>query len=135
MKRDEPIICPYCNAIAVLTTGAVIYPHRTDFVDKQFWICVPCNAWVGCHDNTASPLGRLANAELRAWKSKAHFAFDPLWKRRFVYGRWTKRMARDAGYVWLAEQLGIKLINCHIGMFDVETCKRVVRICNATKRI
>ncbi len=35
---------------------------------------------VGCHPGTKNSLGRLANAELRKWKSIAHRVFDPLWR-------------------------------------------------------
>ena len=66
-----------------------------------------------------SPLGRLANAELRRAKSAAHAAFDPLWK--------SKRMKRRDAYGWLARELGISRDNCHIGMFDIAACRAVVR--------
>lgn len=102
-----------------------MYPHRPDLHDKRFYRCAPCAAWVGCHPGSANPLGRLANAELRKAKSAAHTAFDPLWK--------SKRMRRKEAYGWLAERLGVKKNECHIGMFDVADCKRVVEIC-ATKR-
>jgi len=115
------VICPYCNSEAVLVTGAVIYPHRTDLYNKYFYRCEPCEAYVGCHLNTQVPLGRLANAELRKAKLEAHNAFDPLWKSR--------KLTRTAAYAWLAEKLGIKVADCHIGMFDIPTCLLVVQIC------
>lgn len=118
------VVCPYCDKPAALVTGAAIYPHRPDLFGKKFWQCAPCKAHVGCHaagngegDGT-KPLGRLANDELRRWKSKAHAAFDPLWKAR--------TMRRKEAYGWLAQSLGISAANCHIGMFDVDLCKRTV---------
>lgn len=66
---------------------------------------------------------------------KAHAAFDPLWeaklrKRRKERGpEYKKVYARGSGYKWLAGQLGIPRKECHIGMFDVDMCKRVVEIC------
>ncbi len=122
------IPCPYCRGQASLVTGAVIYPHRPDLAAKHFYRCAPCEAWVGCHPGTMMPLGRLANAELRAWKSKAHEAFDPLWKRKMKKGV-LQHHARRAGYVWLAVQLGIRPKDCHVGLFDVAPCQRVVEIC------
>ena len=116
--------CPYCNQPAALVTGAVIYPHRPDLHHKMFWQCKPCKAFVGCHDkgvgqgDGTKPLGRLANAELRQWKQRAHAAFDPVWKAR--------HMSRRDAYAWLAGQLGIKAEDCHIGMFDVDQCRAVV---------
>jgi hypothetical protein len=69
----------------------------------------------------------LANAELRAWKKRAHKAFDPLWQREAAFGT-SNGKARAEAYVWLAEQLGIPASACHIGMFGVEACKKVVAI-------
>ena len=120
--------CPYCARASVLVTGDAIYPHRPDLFDKKFWRCAPCDAFVGCHppktapgggqgDGTV-PLGRLANAELRRLKTRAHAAFDPLWKSR--------RMRRRDAYAWLARELGISTANCHIGMFDEDACRAVV---------
>jgi hypothetical protein len=118
---DTSVICPYCNQTAVLVTGDVVYPHRPDLYEKRLYSCASCDAYVGCHPGTTRPLGRLANAELRAAKMKAHAYFDPLWK--------SGAMKRPAAYAWLAAQLGIERNDCHIGEFDIETCRRVVEIC------
>lgn len=114
------IPCPYCQKPAALVGGAKVYPHRPDLAEKRFYACFPCGAWVGCHPGTENALGRLANAELRAAKQAAHAAFDPIW----TGGRWRRQDA----YEWLAEQLGIDRAACHIGMFDVDQCRAVVRI-------
>jgi hypothetical protein len=124
--------CPYCGQAARLVTGATIYHGRIDLSQLKFWQCRPCDAYVGCHkkgngpagvisDGTL-PLGRLANGPLRMWKQNAHMAFDPFWKN-------SGRGRRAVMYAKLAEKLGIEAKDCHIGMFDVETCKRVVQIC------
>jgi hypothetical protein len=114
--------CPYCGRSAELVTGAVIYPRRPDLHPRKFWHCAPCRAYVGTHVNSAThePLGRLANATLRAAKSNAHRFFDPLWQR----GGMTRRQA----YAWLAGRLGIPVAACHIGWFDVNMCHRVIRL-------
>lgn len=36
---------------------------------------------------------------------------------------------RNKSYLWLSNQLNIPHEVCHIGMFDVEDCKRVVELC------
>jgi hypothetical protein len=51
----------------------------------------------------------------------AHAAFDPHWKG--------KRMSRSDAYGRLAVAMGIPARDCHIGMFDVNQCERVVEIC------
>ena len=66
------------------------------------------------------PLGRLADAELRKFKMKAHSFFDQVWQRGYK--------KRSNAYSWLAEKMSIDKKDCHIGMFDVEKCKRVIEI-------
>lgn len=125
--------CPYCTGTAVLVTGADIYPHREDLGDKRFWACKPCDAYVGCHPAATAPgggigdgtvpLGRLANAELRSLKQRAHAAFDPLWKSR--------AMSRRKAYAWLSKAMGLPSKNTHIGMFDEAQCRAVVEAVKA----
>lgn len=121
------VVCPYCNNEAELVGGDVIYPSRPDLHATRFYLCAPCGAYVGCHAGTIRPLGRLANAELRRAKIAAHAAFDPLWKPQNGY----RRMTRSAAYRWLTAQLKINREECHIGMFDVNTCRKVVQVCKA----
>ena len=134
----EAVICPYCNEPAAYVNSAAIYGGR-DY--GMVYLCSPCKAWVGVHDGTDKPLGRLANAELREWKKKAHAAFDPLWIRKFEKRVKERGMdykvfyARGSGYKWLAQQLGITSKECHIGMFDVEMCKRVVDVCTNWRQL
>lgn len=113
--------CPYCGTVAQLVTGEAIYPRRPDLWAKRFWSCPPCKAYVGCHPGTTTPLGRLADATLRSAKQAAHALFDPLWQRG--------EMTREKAYAWLARELGIPGKDCHIGMFDVDTCVRVIEVC------
>lgn len=127
------LLCPYCDGEAVLTPGRVVYPRRPDLWNKQFWRCRPCDAWAGCRPGTERPLGRLANAELRQARREAHAAFDPLWKRKMEREGISRTKARGAGYRWLAERLGIEHRRCRIAVMDVETCHRVVEICQAAR--
>jgi hypothetical protein len=128
--------CDYCQRPAKLVSGLVVYPHRRDLADKMFYLCVPCDAYVGCHMGTTFPFGRLANAELRKAKTAAHAAFDPIWQYRLSVKRktdksYTKGHARGGRYKKLGELMGIPGENCHIGMFDVEQCKKAVEICRS----
>lgn len=117
--------CPYCHHPAKLVTGTALYPHRPDLFEKWFYLCFPCDAHVGCHPGTTNPLGRLANPELRTAKIEAHAAFDPIWRNA---GK-----KRGEAYAWLARKLGIPKPQCHIGMFDVATCHRVIEICQGRR--
>lgn len=116
--------CPYCNKPARLMNSTEIFnlDHHIKYKDRKLWACIPCMAWVGCHKGTARPLGGLADRELRKARVAAHKAFDDRWRGR-------PRQARKDAYSWLASRLEIKHDDCHIGWFDLETCKKVVRIC------
>lgn len=128
------VLCEYCGAPAALVEGRDIYqgPNRDRrFLSKPFWACLPCKAWVGCHPDTEIPLGRLADEQLRRAKMAAHAAFDPLWKHKVVAPELTQQRNRPLAYKWLADALRIPVDDCHIGMFDLATCKRVVAVCRA----
>ena len=120
--------CPYCHHSVFLSRSSEIV-YRKDY--GPLWICSrfpQCDSYVGCHPGTDKPLGTLANKELRDARSAAHARFDPLWIRKAQQQRCSKGQARRRGYRWLAKKLGIKEEACHIAMFDVETCRRVVQI-------
>jgi len=125
----QELICPYCGNESELVTGRTIYPHRRDLYDRLFYHCAPCEAHVGCHRASKKygvetvPLGRLANAELRALKIKAHEAFDPLWMN--------SRQYRGIAYRWLADKMRIPLDDCHIGLFNEDQCKQVFMLCQS----
>lgn len=125
MSTDQRVDCPYCQQPASLVGGRAIYPHRPDLYGKRFYQCVPCGAWVGCHDGTQRALGRLANAELRRAKQSVHAAFDPHWRGV------KKKHARFRAYRRLARELGIPMEECHVGMFDVERCKAALLLVQA----
>ena len=116
------VTCPYCKEDTELTTGKTVYPHRPDLWYLRFYVCEPCDARVGCHGNTTKPLGTPANAELRKIRMQAHDAFDPVWK--------SGTTSRSAAYGWLAEALGIKINDCHIGQFNTEACQQVIGLCH-----
>ena len=113
--------CSYCNQEAEKVTGEAIYPHRPDLYDKSFFQCKPCDAYVGTHQNSGKSLGRLANAELREKKKRAHAVFDPIWR--------SKERTRSQAYKWLGREMGLTRSQCHIGMFDEKQCDHVVHIC------
>ena len=119
--------CPYCGDDADLVTGELLYPSRPDLAEKRFWRCSICDAHVGTHAGNPqkgiavnTPLGTLANAELRRARSRAHAAFDPVWKSGTV--------TRSEAYAALAIQLQIRIEDCHIAMFDERRCAQVVAL-------
>lgn len=107
--------CPYCVKPAELVTGMEVYGK---WQEKFFWRCQGCDAYVGCHPGTKTPLGSLANANLRDARSHAHAMFDPLWQ--------SGKMTRSEAYAKLAEFLNIPVEACHIGYFDEYLCYRTI---------
>lgn len=125
------IRCDYCHQPArYLASSESVYGR--DY--GPLWRCEPCDAHVGVDRGTRRPLGRLANKALREAKQEAHAAFDPIWEKRWAEKSkadpaYVKGMARGGRYKRLAELLGIPTSECHIGLFDLATCRRVVEIC------
>ena len=122
--------CPYCGRRTKYVDSSEIYGRSYGMI----YLCRSCDAYVGVHQNSNVAKGRLANAELRSWKKKAHFLFDDLWKRKIIKERCAKSRARTAAYQWLSKQLGIDPKYCHIGFFDLEQCKNVVKVCRPFNR-
>jgi hypothetical protein len=129
--------CDYCGQPAERVTGAVMYPHRPDLASRVFFRCTPCDAYVGTHEGTdpPQPLGRLANAELRGAKIRAHAAFDPLWRQAIAQTGLARAVVRREAYKWLAARLGLPARETHIGMLDVPACHRVVEVCHGVRVI
>lgn len=119
-------LCPYCGKETEYVDSSIVY--RKSF--GKIYYCSSCKAWVGVHKGTNKALGRLADQELREWKIKAHFLFDRLWKKKVTQG-FSKKYARFKAYSWLSKELKIEMDRTHIGMFDVDQCKKVVELCKA----
>lgn len=80
---------------------------------------VPPDAFIDRKAMKAEPGSALARARIAA-----HNAFDPLWK--------SGTMSRRAAYDWLAIQLHLPVSACHMVLFDVDMCQRVVEVCAAS---
>ena len=116
------VSCNYCGKAAGLFAGKEVYPHRPELAERHFWVCWPCDAWVGClnRGDGDEPMGELADEALRDARRAAHAAFDPLWQQGV--------MTREAAYEWLAEAMDIPLIRCRIGRMSLADCRRVVEL-------
>ena len=110
------VICAYCKEPPVLVDSKIIY--GTSY--GKIWLCEKCDAYVGVHKGTEIPLGRLAKKDLREAKKEAHLHFDKLWK--------SGKMKRTQAYQWLSDTLMIDKEYTHIGMFNLQTCKKVVEL-------
>lgn len=109
-------ICPYCHIPTQYKNSIDVY--GIDY--GMIYYCPKCQAYVGVHKGTDQAKGRLANAYLRKCKIEAHKYFDEIFKRGI--------MKRTEAYKWLSEQLGLPTEYTHIGMFNQETCSKVVEV-------
>jgi ssDNA-binding Zn-finger/Zn-ribbon topoisomerase 1 len=110
--------CPYCGGNVSLVSSSIVYNGR-DF--GLIYLCdnyPSCDAYVGVHKGTNRPLGRLANAELREWKKKAHAAFNPLYE--------SGEMNRKQAYKLMQSLMNMDDKEAHIGKFDIEQCKTLI---------
>lgn len=117
---EKPTICRYCGSPVVYTSNAEIYGR--EYGEGRCYLCRNCRAFVGVHPGTDTPLGTLANEELRRYRKAAHFWFDKIWKSP------TKITTRDKAYKWLSKELGLPKKETHIGMFEKEQCEKVMEI-------
>lgn len=119
------MLCPYCGGEMKLRDATYVYtttPKAREW--GNMWVCEnypKCDVYVGCHQGTTLPKGRPANPRLRTLKKEAHKQFDPIWQSGLL--------SRKEAYNWLASQMEMTLDECHIGMFDVSQCQKVIRIC------
>lgn len=120
-------ICPYCHKPTVFADSREIYGENTSY--GMMYICRDCQAYVGVHKGTANALGRLANKTLRVYKQIAHQWFDSIRTDPSILQGYSKK--RSSAYKWLAIQMDLPTKYCHIGMFDEDQCKKVIRICQA----
>ncbi len=115
---EKPTICRYCGSPVVYTSNAEIYGK--EYGTGKCYLCRNCRAFVGVHPGTDTPLGTLANEELREWRKEAHFWFDRIWKKP------TRITTRYNAYGYLARKMGLSREETHIGMFEIEQCKKVI---------
>ena len=102
---EKPTICRYCGSTVVYTSNAEIYGK--EYGTGKCYLCRNCRAFVGVHPGTDTPLGTLANAELREWRKEAHFWFDRIWKKP------TRITTRYNAYGYLARKMGLPREDTH----------------------
>lgn len=75
------------------------------------WICSTCHAWIGVRPRSRhqTPLGRLANADLRDAKKRLHDTLEPLVTAKVRRDGVNAFEARGKAIKWLAGALGMTL--------------------------
>jgi len=135
-KNYFPDGCQICPAsiesillISEVDLYGKIYSSKSD---KRFWQCQKCQSYVGCHENSNKPYGILADKDTREMRIKVHSIFDPIWQYYIYRFSMQKYKVRGKAYKWLAEEMGLKIKYCHIGMFDIEMCEKAIEIIEVT---
>ncbi|KAF6578311.1 hypothetical protein G9G54_13625 [Paenibacillus sp. EKM212P] len=107
--------CNYCGSQVICVSTKEFYGR--DY-GGNIWKCTSCDAYVGTHKGSKVPLGTLANKELRQLRNQAHALFDPYWRKG--------RMSRHGAYRKLSEFMNLPKAETHIGMFDVDKCRKLI---------
>ena len=110
------MICPICNKPAPWVENKEIY-GRNYGKSYMCYYCKDCDTYVGCHNNTKTPLGTMATRELREYRKKVHAKIDPLWK--------TGKCSRGHLYSFITKMLGHQY---HTGESNIETCKTILEM-------
>ena len=108
--------CPYCGKEAVMVTSKQFYGR--DY-KTNIWLCGPCEAYVGTHKNTKTPLGTLAKSKLRQLRKTAHSLVDPMWR--------SGKMTRTQVYDWIAQEMNIPKDDAHIALFNEKQCSIIIQ--------
>ena len=110
------IKCPYCGGKPEWVENSEVYGKRFG-KSYMIWLCRPCDAYVGCHNNTKMPLGTLAKKKLRDLRHRCHELFD---------ARWFDNSERSKEYAWLADRMHVDEI--HIAQCDENMCREIIEI-------
>lgn len=115
------VICTYCGNKAQLRKGALMPFSSTPTTEnKYYWICSPCNEWVGCHKNSGRPLGTPAKENLRILRAQVRKLFDSYQQKTNI--------SRNEANRWLSRKLNCRIHECHIGYFNESMCNRASEI-------
>ena len=115
MKRMR---CPYCGSAVHLRSADGIY--KDNIHNAKLYVCTKypvCDSYVRVHQGTTTPVGSLADANLRALRMTAHRHFDKLYKSGI--------MTRNEAYGWLAFMLQRPM--SHIGYLSEYYCNVIIR--------
>lgn len=110
VMQEHELDCPDCGDSMTLVADRVFTGYRCRNLE--------CRGVHGCHPD-GTPVGTPADRDTRKARMRAHEAFDRLWK--------TEKMTRTRAYIWLANMLDVERDKCHIGLFDVTMCKKLIQ--------
>lgn len=113
--------------------------------DTRFGLAYLCENWPACKGSHGAhpdgrPMGTPASKDTKLARIRAHAAFDAIWQRPWEHvadyasadenaRRYIEKAARNRAYAWLRDRMGMTRDECHIGLFGIEQCERVVELC------
>ena len=113
------MFCPYCGKKARWCENKEVY-GRNYGRSYMCYYCKSCDAYVGCHNNSKTPMGTMANKKLRSLRNEVHRILDPIWQetditRSQLYemiseefgGQWHTGWAREEHCRWFLDELDI----------------------------
>lgn len=112
-----PTSCRYCAGEVIFTTNDYLYGRRYG-KHPYLYICKNCEASVGVHPNSATPLGTLADAQLKTLRHDAKTLF-------FQYTRF-RGMSRSQAYKYLRTRYDLTSNEAHFGMMEAPILKRII---------
>lgn len=115
------VTCPYCGSKAKLVNGLDFLGDRAHY--DRYFVCSHyphCDSYVAVHDGTTTPMGPLANKQLRRLRYEAHESFNRLWVEGY--------MTKDDAYAWLAVKLKIPFSAAHIGQMGEYRCRQIIEM-------
>ena len=110
--------CPFCHQEAIWCENKEIY-GRNYGKSYMCYYCKPCDAYVGCHQNTTRPLGTLADKELRKLRHQCHEQFDKMW---------SDNKDRKWAYEWLQSKMKLHKTQAHIAKLDKDQCRQLLEL-------
>lgn len=124
-KRTYQMTCPYCGAPAVCRPASTVYKDNLHSKGSYLYLCSrwpACDSYVSAHKRDRSPMGTLANGNLRHKRILTHRALSQVQKEL--------HMDKWATYLWLEGKIGLEPGQTHIGMFSEQMCDKVIALCH-----
>ena len=123
-KQDNRLYCPYCGRQAVLRPAMYVYGERNLDPENYLYVCggyPACDSYIVVHKKSLSPMGTLADGNLRHKRIEAHRALNEVINAGV--------MTKHGLYIWLQNRLCLSETEMHIGKFSYFRCEETIREC------
>lgn len=118
--------CPACKIAMTLRFG----PYGPFYGCTNF---PTCDYLVRVNGDTGECIGEPSDGATREARIEAHKAFDRLWNH--FPDKKLRNRARKIAYDWLRKQLKLSEEECHISLFDKNTCQEVIDLSQRARSI